>query len=389
MLAVHFGAGNIGRGFIGQLLYHSDYEVCFVDVNEKVIDELNHRNGYTILLADDSQEEISISNVRGVNSLKHPEEVVELIIKADIITTAVGPTVLNRIAELLAKGIRERIYKNPRPLNIIACENMIGGGDYLQQEVCKHLTADEQEQFLPYIGFPNAAVDRIVPVQNHEDPLLVTVEPFYEWVVDCSGVKGKIPLIKGVTFVDNLLPYIKRKLFTVNTGHAITAYLGHYYGLSTIEDAIINPKVRSIVEGALFETGQLLIQKYHFDIEEHGRYINKILKRFENHYISDDIDRVARSPIRKLGTNDRFVKPVRELMELGIKPNYLITGIAAVLLYRNDEDPEAVELRNLIFNQSIEEALEKYSEISVNESLTASILEKYYELKNVTEKALL
>jgi mannitol-1-phosphate 5-dehydrogenase len=386
MLAVHFGAGNIGRGFIGQLLHQSHYEVYFVDVNEKVIDELNHRNSYTILLADDSQQEIHISNVKGVNSLKHPEKVVELIAKADLITTAVGPNILNRIAELIAKGIQRKASENTRPLNIIACENMIGGGDHLRREVFKYLTEDEQQLSSLYVGFPNAAVDRIVPVQSHEDPLLVTVEPFYEWVVDRSQIKGAVPPIQGVTFVEDLYPYIKRKLFTVNTGHAITAYLGHYYGLPTIREAIINPSIREIVEGALHETGQLLVEKYGFNAHEHKEYINKILKRFENQHITDHVDRVARSPIRKLGANDRFVKPVSELIELGIQPKYLVTGIATALLYKNEEDLEALEMNNFIMNHSVEEALELYSEISAKSNLASSILEKYHELKYMREK---
>ena len=41
MLAVQFGAGNIGRGFIAALLRESNYDVVFADVVDSIVDKIN------------------------------------------------------------------------------------------------------------------------------------------------------------------------------------------------------------------------------------------------------------------------------------------------------------------------------------------------------------
>ena len=73
MNAVHFGAGNIGRGFIGCLLYQSGYDTCFVDVNGEIVDLLNEKKEYTVQLANAEHEELVVKNVHAINSLKDPE----------------------------------------------------------------------------------------------------------------------------------------------------------------------------------------------------------------------------------------------------------------------------------------------------------------------------
>ena len=129
----------------------------------------------------------------------------------------------------------------------------------------------------------------------------VLVEPFYEWVVDASQTKGKRPDISGVTYVEDPLPYIERKLLTVNTGHSAIAYLGYARGKETIHAALDNDNVRDTASKALEETSLLLTWEHGFDSEELREYRRKVLARFSNPYISDDVTRVARAPIRKLG----------------------------------------------------------------------------------------
>jgi mannitol-1-phosphate 5-dehydrogenase len=381
LLAVHFGAGNIGRGFIGNLLYHSGYETCFVDVNREIVDLLNEKNEYRVVLAEPSQEEVVVKNVRAINSALNPEQVIAAIAEADLVTTAIGPNILPLIASLIADGLRKRVEKTDKPLNIIACENMIGGSSLLKEKVYEKLTAEEKAQFDGRFGFPDSAVDRIVPNQVNEDKLMVKVEPFYEWVVEDTKLVGEKPVINGITYVADLVPFIERKLFTVNTGHALAAYFGYYFGMETINRAMEKVEIRELVEGALKESGEFLVKKYGFDEVEHTKYIQKIIGRFSNSYIVDEVTRVGRSPIRKLGPNDRLVSPARQYTEVvGKEPVFLLKGIAAALLYDFQGDEEAIQVQSVIKEQGLEAAIEKFTELEPESLLFKGIVEQYHQL---------
>ena len=47
-VAVHFGAGNIGRGFVGLILHRAGYQVVFADVVDELIDALSSRPSYLV-----------------------------------------------------------------------------------------------------------------------------------------------------------------------------------------------------------------------------------------------------------------------------------------------------------------------------------------------------
>ena len=59
--AVMYGAGNIGRGFIGELFSLSGYSVSFIDVNMEIIGALNERGEYVVeVLSNDNNEEVLV-----------------------------------------------------------------------------------------------------------------------------------------------------------------------------------------------------------------------------------------------------------------------------------------------------------------------------------------
>lgn len=364
MKAVHFGAGNIGRGFIGEVLHKNGIEVVFVDINTEVIDALNERNSYEIELAAPDAEIIQVANVRGINNQTDPELVAQEIVDADIITTAIGPNILPFIAPLIAEGLKLRVADGVKtPIDVIACENMIGGSEKLKEYVLEGLTADEMTAIEEVAGFPNAAVDRIIPMQSHEDPLFVSVEPFSEWIIDESQLKNIDLKLNGVSYEESLEPYIERKLLSVNTGHATVAYASKLLGHATIDEGISDEKVLNQLKGVLGETGALLINKWAFDEVEHKAYQEKVVERFQNPYISDDVVRVGRTPIRKLGYNERFMLPIRELAERGLDYTNLVDTVGMIFHYDDPADEESVRLQEMLKKQPVEEVIKTVTEL--------------------------
>lgn len=383
MQALHFGAGNIGRGFIGKLLSDAGVHVTFADVNEQVINEIAKRHQYPVNVVGEQSTTEIVHNVDAINSSSN--EVSDYIAKVDLVTTAVGPQILARIAENMAKGLIARHQQaNTAPLNIIACENMVRGTSQFKQEIFKYIPHELHQWMNNHIGFVDSAVDRIVPPATSKtgDILEVTVETFSEWIVDKNQFIGDIPQIKGMEPVDNLMAFVERKLFTLNTGHAITAYLGFYNNIATIRDAILVDSIRAVVQGAMQESGQVLIKRYNFDPAKHQAYIEKILTRFENPYLHDDTARVGRQPIRKLGSGDRLVKPLLGTFEYELKNSNLLIGIAAALNYRNDDDDQATDLTQQISNKGIVQTFCDISGIESNNPIVSQIEQLYTAMQN-------
>ena len=193
--------------------------------------------------------------------------------------------------------------------------------------------------------FANTAVDRIVPDQAPGQGLDVTVENYFEWAVESTPFGDNVPDIPGVTWVDDLAPYITRKLFTVNTGHAATAYFGYNAGITKIADALADPQVRAHVEAVLAETKTLVVEKFGFAPEVQQAYIDKIIQRFLNPSLPDTVQRVGRAPLRKISRNERFIGPAAELAERGHDTPALVNTVAAALHFDVPEDPESRELQ--------------------------------------------
>lgn len=387
--AVHFGAGNIGRGFIGALLSESGYHVTFADIAEPLIKALNEHGRYEIQVLDVNPETptVEISNVSGVMS-NDPKALGDALVNADIVTTAVGPAVLKIIARSIASAITARREAKKAPLNIIACENMTKASAHLHDEVLKHLTSEEDKTYLSEnVGFPSCAVDRIVPpFDGGKNILSVGVEAFFEWIVEEPEFKGPTPEIKGMKLTDNLVAYVQRKLFTLNCGHATCAYLGYLKGYATVDEALKDPEIEKIVHGAMSEAGKALCKKHGFDEAEHEKYIEKIMNRFRNPYIKDDVGRVGRDPLRKLAPADRLVGPTNMAREFGLPTDNLLKGIAAALLYENKDDKQSVELRSKIEEHGIEEAVEEILGFEKGSEEAKMVKTSYQEMEKVKAK---
>lgn len=108
MKALHFGAGNIGRGFIGDLLHKSGYDITFVEVTDKVVRQLNQDQSYELYILNEDNRKVVINNIQAVSSLTEEQKVIEAICEADLITTSVWADNLPRIAPILAKGLHVR-----------------------------------------------------------------------------------------------------------------------------------------------------------------------------------------------------------------------------------------------------------------------------------------
>lgn len=375
--AVHFGAGNIGRGFVGVLLHKSGYEVIFADVMDQLIKSLQDTPKYKVIeIGTEGENTAEVTNYRAINSKTNEADVIKEISTADIVTCAVGPNILKFIAPVIAKGIDGR-PSDLKPLAVIACENAIGATDtlagFIKEE--KNTPKDRVGSIHDRARFANSAIDRIVPGQDPNAGLDVKLESFFEWVVDQTPFKEfGHPKIEGIKWVDDLTPYIERKLFTVNTGHAAAAYYGYARGKGTVDEALEDKSIHDAVQNALEETKKLVCGKHGISEKEQEEYVQKIIKRITNPYLRDDVKRVGRAPLRKLSRKERFIGPASELAEKGESVDGLLGAIEVAFRFQNVEnDDESVELAKILKEHNAKDVTAKVTGLEESHPLFSKI----------------
>lgn len=376
MKAVHFGAGNIGRGFIGDLLNKSGYQITFIEVSEKVVRQINQDKQYDLFILSDNKRKETIQDVKALSPINQQQEIIDEICQADLITTSVWADNLPKISPMLAKGLQIRYQKGLAPVNVIACENALFATNMLKDLLAKDLS----EEVLNTIAkFANTSVDRLALGANLDGKSVVEIDQAFELVIEENQMLRKEP-IKGATYVEDLHPYLERKLYIVNCGHAVLAYLGFVKGYLTVQEALKDDEIKATAIAAMKESAALLQEKYGFTSEELAHKIDESIARFSATFVLDDVLRVGRSPLRKIDPTDRLVAPAEQLAKLGFKNSALATAIGALLHFENPADEQAVTMQAEIKANGVAEALEKFSKLSPDSELFNQILKAYQEM---------
>jgi mannitol-1-phosphate 5-dehydrogenase len=376
--AIVFGAGNVGRGFLGQLFSESGYEVVFVDVDEELVSTLARHKQYTIRLVDnDWLEEVTVTPVRALLA-GDAEAVAQAVASAGIAATAVGVRALPFVAPLVAAGVAQRAAAGvDAPLNIIICENLKDAAATFRSMVEQHLPIALHDYLHAHVGVVDTVIGRMVPPLTPElraaDPTLILVEPYKVLPVDRSAWLGPEPQVVGLELCDRFPAYTARKLYIHNCGHAVLAYLGYLAGHEYGYQALADPSIRRWFEAALAESRAGIVAAYGVDPAWLDVHIADLTRRFANRALGDTVLRLGRDPLRKLGPDDRLIGAARLAERAGVTPDALSRAIAAAYRFDDPRDPLTVALQERLATEGFDAVLAAVSGIQPDEPLAALV----------------
>lgn len=343
-----FGAGSTGRGHLAALLYeYGCRDLVFVDKNRELVESLKGSNGYEVKLLGDNQRTVAISGVQFVHR-EEESEIIRQLSAAELVLTAVIAENLGDVAGILARSILSRKAKGIlSKQNVIACENLDNASARLKGYVYALLESGERDFADEYFGFPDAMISRVVPKPAGRQDFLIA-EDYNEWVVRRRDYKGEDPGFPFMQLADNLEARLERKLWVHNGGHATVGYAGFLKGYRYIHEAVFDESIALFAGKVLEELGCVVAHKHGFSAEQMREYERDLVERGSIVEMKDDILRVVRNPVRKLGTKDRLLAPAIYACENGLANDNILKSAAGITLYYHEADTEAVWMRREI-----------------------------------------
>lgn len=245
----------------------------------------------------------------GRPDVERVEFVADRRILAERMLDAPGPTTApGRIVD----GLHARWSTSAQPLAIVSCDNLSRNGERLRSVVLALASVLEPEfghWVATEVAFVSTVVDRITPALTAEDraslprsttdwdAVPVVCEPFSEWIL-----AGRFPLGRpeweagGARFVDDIEPWERRKLWLLNAGHSLLAYLGLPRGVTTIDQAMREPALVAQLERLWAEARTVLpLSADHVD-----ESLSALRSRFSNDRIRHRLEQIAADGSQKL-----------------------------------------------------------------------------------------
>ncbi|MDP4223865.1 MAG: NAD-binding protein [Bacteroidota bacterium] len=342
---VIFGAGKIGRSFIGQLFSRSGYKVVFVDIKTELIDHLNKKQQYKVVIKDNSGDEVLIiKNVKGID-LNNSAPVVSELADSGIAALSVGqqglPDTLPVIAEALV--LRRKLFGDI-PLDFIIAENMRNSDQFLETELCKLLPGDYPLKKLA--GLVETSIGKMVPIMSQkdleDDPLQVFAEPYNTLIVAKKGFKNPVPQVQNIDPKENIKAWVDRKLFIHNLGHATAAYLGFrkHPQAVYIYEVLDDPEIFEGTRNTMLQSADILIALYpgEFTAAQLEAHIDDLLLRFRNKALGDTLFRVGCDLYRKLSPEDRMVAPIKAAVALNKPYDLILKALVSGVSFRAKDE---------------------------------------------------
>lgn len=391
---VIFGAGKIGRSFIGQLFGCSGYRVVFIDVDPVIIAGLNRMGSYRVVIKGEVDEEIVVPNVQAISALEK-DKVIEAVSTAGILAVSVGKNVLERIIPVIAAGLVQRNMNNPGiPLDIILAENMRSAADFVREHLQKNLPSDFPLEGM--VGLVETSIGKMVPIipqaELEKDPLAVFAEPYNTLILDAKGFKSPVPEIKGLAPKSNIKAWVDRKAFIHNLGHATAAYYGYFlhpnavYLYEVLEDS----KVLLFTRAVMLQSAAILKVAYpnDFTAADLETHIDDLISRFRNKALRDTIFRVGQDLVRKLGPDDRFVGSIHLAMQYRMPYDLILGAMSYGLCFKAKDEAGNSSPSDITFMGSLSTDFEStlIKDLAIDPVADYFLIEGLRKLYNVFSK---
>lgn len=357
---VLFGAGKIGRSFIGQLFSCGGYEVVFVDIFKPVIDELNKRKAYNVIIKENKGDSIiKINNVSAVLA-DDKDKVMQEVAQSDLIAVSVGQRGLAGIMPLIAGGLTIRYNINPyKPLDIIIAENLRNANEYFENELKTFLP--DGYPFSKLVGLIETSIGKMVPIMlkkdMDEDILQVFAEPYNTLILDKKGFKNPIPNINGLAPKENMKAWVDRKLFIHNLGHAVTAYLGYVKNPNNIYiwQVLADSDAKKQVRETMLQAADILMAMYpeEFTLQQLTEHIDDLINRFENKALGDTVFRVGCDLYRKLSKEDRLAGAIHNAIFLNKSFDKIKDALCYGMFFRATNEEGKMLDSDITFAQNV------------------------------------